>query len=175
MMPAPTERDRSHDPDSRYAVDLSDTQIHFRADPETLERLIRDVLRIEQVKRASISLVLVDNATIHEMNRRHLGHDWPTDVITFPLSAPEDEILSGELVVSGEMARDSAVERGHDAWAELALYIVHGLLHLRGYDDLGEDDAREMRRREGEVLALLGLPNPFAPVDLRHASANESE
>jgi probable rRNA maturation factor len=174
-MLAPTERDRSDDPESRYEVELSDAQTHFRADPETLERLVRDVLRIEEVERASISLVLVDNASIREVNRGRLGHDWPTDVITFPLSAPGDEVLSGELMVSGEMAHDVAAEHGHDAWAELALYIVHGLLHLRGYDDLGEDDAREMRRREGEVLALLGLTNPFSLVEHGRASVTESE
>jgi len=174
-MLAPTERERSDDPESRYEVELNDAQSHFRAGPESLERLIRDVLRIEAVNRASISLVLVDNASIREVNRRELGHDWATDVITFPLSSPEDEVLSGELMVSGEMAQAVAAEHGHDAWAELALYIVHGLLHLRGYDDLDEDDAREMRRREGEVLALLGLTNPFSLVEHGRASKTESE
>lgn len=175
MMLAPTERDQRHEPDVCYEVELNDAQGHLRADPESLERLIRDVLRIEAVKRASISLVLVDNASIREVNRRELGHDWATDVITFPLSAPEDEVLGGELMVSGEMAQAVAVEHGHDAWTELALYIVHGLLHLRGYDDLGEADAREMRRREGEVLALLGLTNPFTLVEHGRASVTESE
>lgn len=175
MMLAPTEPDQDHDPSSRYEVELSDAQTHFRVEPKLLERLIRDVLRIESVQRASISLVLVDNASIREVNRRELGHDWSTDVITFPLSAPEDEVLTGELMVSGEMAQDVAAEHGHDAWSELALYIVHGLLHLRGYDDLDEDDAREMRRREGEVLALLGLTNPFSLVEHGRASLKESE
>ena len=155
-------------------IELSDTQSHVRYDPETLERLVRDVLRIEGVSRASISLAMVDDATIHEINRLHLGHDWPTDVITFPLSEAGDDCLAGELVVSGEMARATATERGHEPWEELALYVVHGLLHLRGYDDLTEDDARAMRRREDEVMALLGLMNPFSLVEFRLA-ADQSE
>jgi probable rRNA maturation factor len=155
-------------------VEVNDAQSHDRADPEALGRLVREVLRIEGVERASISLLIVDNAAIHEVNRAVLGHDWPTDVITFPLSAPEDEVLGGELVVSGEMARDVAAEHGHDPWSELALYIVHGLLHLRGYDDRDEDDARAMRRREGEVFASLGLTNPFSAVDPGAAPATKA-
>jgi probable rRNA maturation factor len=155
-------------------IELSDTQSHVRYDPGTLERLVRDVLRIEGVTQASISLALVDDATIHEINRSHLEHDWPTDVITFPLSEPGDECLAGEIVVSGEMARTTAAERGHEPWEELALYVVHGLLHLRGYDDLTEDDARAMRRREDEVMAQLGLTNPFSLVEFR-LGADESE
>jgi len=156
-------------------IELSDTQNHLQVDSALIERLVRDVLKIEEVVSASISLAIVDNATIHEINRRHLGHDWPTDVITFPLSSEEDETLIGEIVVSAEMARDSAAEFGHDPWAELALYVVHGLLHLQGYDDLTEETVREMRRREGEVLALLGLPNTYSWTEARSSTVNEPE
>ena len=79
----------------------------------------------------------MDDATIHAINRRHLAHDWPTDVISFVLSEPDDPALAAELVVSAEMA---VVDRP-GAWgptrrSELALYVVHGLLHLCGLDDL---------------------------------------
>lgn len=142
-------------------VEVSDTQSHLAADPEALAGLTRRVLAAEGVGRASISIALVDDATIRVINRRHLGHDWPTDVISFGLSDPGDPALAGELVISAEMAAATARRAGCDPSAELALYVVHGLLHLCGRDDRSPDDAAAMRRREGEVLAAEGLINTF--------------
>ncbi|HZW34700.1 MAG TPA: rRNA maturation RNase YbeY [Isosphaeraceae bacterium] len=142
-------------------VEISDTQNHLRVDREKLAGLVRRVLDREGYRRGSISIALVDQATIQALNRAHLGHDWPTDVISFPLSHPDDPDLAGELVVSAEMALTTAVEIGVEPAHELALYLVHGLLHLCGYDDRAEPDAGRMRRREEEVLADLGIPNPF--------------
>jgi probable rRNA maturation factor len=120
--------------------------------------LVRDVLLAENRADASVSIALVDNETIHRLNRLHLGHDWPTDVITFPLSGPDDAGCSGELVISTEMAVATAREIGIEARRELALYLVHGLLHLCGYDDSNEADAAVMNRRQLELLdAAIGL------------------
>lgn len=143
-------------------MEVSDTQSCLPVDRQALVRLANLVLQREQVARASISIVLVDDATIHGINRRHLGHDWPTDVITFPLSDPGDSELSGELVLSTEMAAATSREAGVDPQAELALYLVHGLLHLCGYDDQNDADSNLMRRREAEILAQAGLPNTYA-------------
>jgi probable rRNA maturation factor len=112
------------------------------------------VLTAENRTRASISIALVDDATIRGLNRTHLGHDWPTDVISFPLSAPEEPVLAGELVVSAEMAVAAAAELGLEPGDELCRYVVHGLLHLCGYDDRDESDARLMRERQEELLAV---------------------
>ena len=149
-------------------VEISDLQGHFRADPEALAELVRRVLESEGVRQASISVALVDDAAIHTLNRRHLAHDWPTDVITFHLSAPDESVLAGELIVSAEMAATTAREAGVDPAAELMLYVVHGLLHLCGYDDQDAEDAAAMRRREAEVLAALGVINPFPLVGADH-------
>jgi len=142
-------------------VEISDTQGHLRIDRAEIIDLARRVLLGEGRHRASISIAMVDQATIHALNRAHLRHDWPTDVIGFPLSSPDDPVLAGELVVSAEMARATASEIGVDPRDELALYIVHGLLHLCGHDDAGESDAARMRRREDEVLTGLGYSNPY--------------
>jgi probable rRNA maturation factor len=142
-------------------VEISDTQGHLRVAPVELTDLVRAVLIAEGRPRASISLALVDQAAIHAINRSHLRHDWPTDVISFPLSEPTDPILAGELVVSAELAASTAAEIGVDPRDELALYVVHGLLHLCGYDDLSESEAAAMRRREDELLTAYGRPNPF--------------
>src|SRR5207248_7741394 len=103
------------------------------------------------------SLAFVDNATIHRLNKQFLDHDEPTDVLSFPLS--EGKKLAGELVIGAEVARDQAAERGHDVQAELALYVIHGLLHLCGYDDHEDADVARIRARERHYLAALGLPD----------------
>jgi probable rRNA maturation factor len=151
--------------DEAIAVEISDTQGHLRVGPEELIALARAVLIAEGRRRATISIALVDQAAIRAINRSHLGHDWPTDVISFPLSDPTDPTLAGELVVSAEMAAATAAEIGVDPRDELALYVVHGLLHLCGYDDLSDAGAAAMRRREDVLLAACGRPNPFDLVD----------
>lgn len=140
------------------AVEISDTQGHLRVDPAALAALARRVLAGEGITAAELSIALVDDAAIRALNRRHLGHDWPTDVIAFDLSAPGAPALAAALALSAEMAATTARASGADPAAELALYLVHGLLHLCGYDDRTEADARAMRRREAEVLARAGLP-----------------
>lgn len=142
-------------------VELSDTQGHVSIDRAALTALVRAVLSAEKRENASISIALVDNATIQTINRTHLHHDWPTDVISFPLSDPDDRVLAGELVVSTEMAGASALEMDVEPQDELALYVVHGLLHLCGYDDKREGDIQRMRHREHELLADAGVTNPL--------------
>jgi probable rRNA maturation factor len=172
--PDPT-RHADVDPTSPNSVDVSDTQSHIAIDRAALAALARRTLALEGVGRFALSIALVDNAAIHALNRKHLRHDWPTDVITFPLSGPGDPVLAGELVVSAEMAAATAREAGIDPWAELALYVVHGLLHLCGYDDLSDRDADVMRRREGEVLAQSGLTNTFPLAGQAPAACPERE
>jgi probable rRNA maturation factor len=121
--------------------------------------IVRAVLDGEGVADAEISLAFVDNPTIHRLNQRYLQHDEPTDVLSFPLSDAGAAKLAGELVIGVEVALAQAQERGHDVHAELALYVIHGLLHLCGHDDHDDDGRRAMRERERHYLKLLGLPD----------------
>jgi probable rRNA maturation factor len=139
-------------------IEVSDTQAHMKVDRADVMRIVRHVLLAENRVDASISIALVDNDTIHRLNMKHLGHDWPTDVITFPLSGDFDPVLAGELVVSAEMAVSTAREMGSGPRHEVGLYLVHGLLHLCGYDDSNEAAASAMHRRQSELLdAAAGL------------------
>jgi probable rRNA maturation factor len=156
-------------------VEISDTQGHLRVEPHELAALVRAVLTAEGHGRASLSIALVDQSTIRAINRSHLGHDWPTDVISFPLPEPEVPTVAGELIVSAEMAALTAAELGVDPRDELALYIVHGLLHLCGYDDLSEAGAAAMRRREDELLMACGRSNPFHRAGRRDSSLGLEE
>lgn len=142
-------------------VQVNDSQTALRVDRERVAELVRRVLRGEGVHNASISITLVDDATIRRINGQYLNHDWPTDVISFPLSSPDAPELVAELVVSTETAVATAASADLPPWAELALYLVHGLLHICGFDDTSAPAAALMRRREREVLEALGLPNAF--------------
>jgi probable rRNA maturation factor len=119
----------------------------------------RAVLEGEQIKEAEISVAFVDNATIHRLNKQFLKHDEPTDVLSFPLSAPNARKLEGEIVIGAEVAKVQAEERGHDVESELGLYVIHGLLHLCGYDDHEPDDIERMRESEQYFLRQLGYPD----------------
>lgn len=96
------------------------------------------------------------NAAIHQINRQFLQHDYPTDVISFPydLAPPRVE---GELVVSIETATVEAQAADWSTREELLLYVVHGTLHLVGYDDTASDVRAEMRQAEQAALASLGI------------------
>jgi probable rRNA maturation factor len=124
-----------------------------------LRETARVVLEAEGIREAKISLAFVDNPTIHGINNRFLKHDEPTDVITFPMSGSAAKTLEGELVIGVEVALEQARERGHAVETELCLYVIHGLLHLVGYDDVRPKDASKMRQKEREYLKALGLPD----------------
>jgi probable rRNA maturation factor len=121
--------------------------------------IARAVLEGEGVADYEISLAFVDDPTIHRLNKRYLEHDEPTDVLSFPLSDAGSKKLAGELVIGAEVALARAGEHGHDVQAELGLYVIHGLLHLCGYDDHEPADADAMRARERHYLKQLGLPD----------------
>jgi probable rRNA maturation factor len=144
-------------------ISIASPQEKVVVDRGRLREVARTVLEGENVARPEISLAFVDNATIHALNKRYLDHDEPTDVLSFPLAEGGGR-LAGELVIGVEVAKEQAAERGHDVQAELALYVIHGLLHLCGYDDHEPAAAARMRERERHYLRLLGLPD-IAPAE----------
>jgi len=124
-----------------------------------VRKAIRTALRRHGVVRARISVALVNDATMARLNRDHLGHNGPTDVLSFDLRDAVDEktAIDGEIVMSVDMAVKQARERGHAVEAELALYAVHGTLHLLGYDDRRKADAKRMHAMENEILTSIGM------------------
>jgi probable rRNA maturation factor len=110
-----------------------------------------------------IDLVLVDDAFLAELHGQWLGDRAPTDVISFDLG--EDPAgPAGEVYASVDCARRVAQEQGHDPGRELVLYVIHGVLHLCGYDDHEPGERRAMRRAEREVQVALGL-DPLPSTD----------
>ena len=92
-------------------------------------------------------MAAVDDRTIHQLNRRYLDHDYPTDVLSFVLEEGPGTV-EGEIIVSGDTAAASAPGYGWPAQDELLLYVIHGMLHLVGYDDKSPADAARMRQAE---------------------------
>jgi probable rRNA maturation factor len=145
-------------------IKIACPQEKVAVDRQRMREAARAVLEGEGQGEAEISLAFVDNETIHRLNKRYLDHDEPTDVLSFPLSEPGAGKLTGELVIGAEVAQEQAAQRGHDVQAELALYVIHGLLHLCGHDDKTAATAARMRERERHYLKQLGLPD-IAPAE----------
>lgn len=152
-----------------YDIEIVDAQSRIDVDLDRLRKVAVDVLRHEGVTSASISVALIDGATMQALNRRHLDHDYDTDVLSFLLECTEPDtvapalprgagkILDGEILISGDVTARAAAEAGWCAESEVTLYLVHGLLHLVGYDDQIESDRSTMRDRERVHLARWKL------------------
>ena len=113
---------------------------------------------------AELSVVLCDNAYIHELNKTYRNIDRPTDVLSFALNEGEEEgydgpdtKLLGDIVISLDKTREQADEYGHSFERELAYLTVHGMLHILGYDHMTDEDKTEMRKEEEFVLHRLGF------------------
>lgn len=179
---------------SMYDIQINNEQHLLELSEVDLRQIVNHVLTQEQVRSADISIAVVDNRTIWRLNRRHLKHDYPTDVLSFLLdcetdshlessssSAPSVERprgagknLSGEVIVSAEMACDMASQyhwRGQD---EVCLYLVHGLLHLCGYDDLCPEEQSIMRHRERAILQHWNLIPHYADFPAPAAAEGDS-
>lgn len=113
------------------------------------------VLEAEGQPEAELSVTLVDDERIAQLHVDYMNIPGATDVISFPLSDPEDPIpILGEVVVSVDTATREAAERGITLREELLRYVVHGTLHLFGYDDHEPDDYAAMHARQEELLDL---------------------
>lgn len=162
-----------------FEIDISSSQDTLSIDVRALTQAIERTLQIEQVASAVLSVSVVDNKTIQQINREHLQHDYPTDVISFQLNFTLDlnaqngrpaelraagAMIEGEIIASAEMAAEMASLGQWTAMSELTLYVIHGVLHICGYDDLSAADKSTMRTRERAILNDLGL-NPVYPDD----------
>jgi probable rRNA maturation factor len=114
---------------------------------------VRCVARGERRRQAAVSVVFIGNRTSALLNRRFLGHAGGTDIISFPLE--EGRRIEGELYINLDRARTAAREYGVRFSEEVSRLVVHGTLHLFGYDDTTAPLARAMRRREDRYVGVL--------------------
>ena len=177
-----------------YQIEIANSQDCLEVDEEFLIKAAERVLAEEEVAGAEISVALVDNETIHRLNREYLNHDYATDVLSFllecdqeipdasPAEPPEThrgqgKRLEGEVIISTETARQDAKDFGWSPREEVVLYLIHGLLHLVGYDDLSSTERKVMRARERAMLAILEIspPDPSASNEGENGSQSDED
>lgn len=138
-----------------------------------IEKVVELSLKLENFEILSeVSITLVDNQRIQEINKEHRQIDKPTDVLSFPmLEFSEGEVLQtcgdfdfdenllllGDIVISLEMAKKQSEEYGHSFEREVAFLTAHGMFHLLGYDHMVEEEEKIMMSRQEAVLEQLGL------------------
>ena len=138
-------------------VEVNNQHPTASVDKDRLKQAALAVLKGEGVSTALLSLAVVDDSTSHALNQRFLQHDYPTDVLSFPLELRLPHYLEGEVVVSADRAEQVGQEHGWAFEDELLLYVIHGVLHLTGYDDHSDEDREQMRSREGLYLDQVGV------------------
>lgn len=112
---------------------------------------------------AEVTVRVVDSAESHELNLTYRGKDKPTNVLSFPFECPPgiELPLLGDLVICRQVVEQEAQEQNKPLLAHWAHMVVHGSLHLLGYDHIEDDEAEEMEALEIEFLAALGYANPY--------------
>ena len=142
-----------------------------------IRRAIEATLHRHKIQHAHINVAVVNDERMAQLNEQYLGHHGPTDVLTFDLrdreriddqSAPVGQLdlsnileIEGEIVLSIDTATREAEARDHSVESEMALYAVHGTLHLLGHDDQSEAEAASMHEIEDAILSELGLGAAF--------------
>lgn len=149
-------------------VSFSDEQTR-PIDGAALVSLARRALAFEGYpSQTEVSIIAVTDDAIAELDRQHFGIDSPTDVLSFPIEeftpgAPPEStgdgppVLLGDVVIAPAFISRQAAEFGVDEPDELSLMVVHGILHLMGWDHTADDEAEAMEAREREILALVGV------------------
>jgi probable rRNA maturation factor len=120
-----------------------------------LNRFVTRARRAAGVK-GKVNVLLTSSAEMKSLNRRFRGKDKPTDVLSFPAEPAAKQQFAGEIAIAADIAAQNARALGHSPAQEIKILVLHGMLHLRGYDH--ECDNGQMARREKQLRAQLHLP-----------------
>jgi probable rRNA maturation factor len=142
--------------ETMISIEIANQQEVMDVDEERLREAVAAILREERIKNAEISLALVDDRAMRELNKKYLRHDYATDVLSFVLQRSPQR-LEGQVVAGAETAVAQSRRYGWQPDDELLLYVIHGVLHLLGLDDAAPQEREEMRRREASCLGRFGL------------------
>jgi probable rRNA maturation factor len=138
----------------RVSIDRTTDRVPFA--PARIRELVQFVCRRFRIRRASIDLAITDNPGMRRVNRRFFASSAVTDCISFDLTDPMELGRCFSIVANAELAQRQALLRRHSSRSELALYIVHGMLHQLGFDDLTVAKAERMHRQEDRLLEQAG-------------------
>ena len=138
------------------AVSYHNEDCSFRfTNRRTISRWITETISAEGRERGNIAVIFCSDEYLLDINRKHLEHDYYTDIITFDYS--EDNRVSGDLFISIDTVRSNAQEYGASFLQELHRVIIHGVLHLCGYKDKSPSEAKQMRSKEDFYLNFLSI------------------
>lgn len=119
-------------------------------------RIARTILHHERIGRGSLSIVFVTALKIRNLNRKYLKRGYATDVLAFDLKEGKCGGITGDIVISTDAALRNGKAYKTSTGKEIVLYLIHGILHLLGFDDHAPRDIRIMRKKEREILQYLG-------------------
>jgi probable rRNA maturation factor len=136
------------------SIAIENRQSRLRVDKRLLKKAVRSILEDAKIESGEISVAVVDDPTIAQIHAEFLDDDSPTDVLSFVLDA-SPRCLEGDIVASADTAVAQAPRYRWRAEQELLLYIIHGVLHLVGYDDTTAKERKIMRKMERHYLELL--------------------
>lgn len=145
---------------ARLDISVINRQRRAKISPTKVRGLVRKVLMREGIRGGEVSVLFVGDRRMRELNRMFRGADRATDVLAFSFregerGEPETNLL-GDVVISVPTAEKQAAREGHSLEAELTILLIHGVLHLAGYDhERSSGEARRMRRQETEVLSQI--------------------
>lgn len=138
--------------DSDFIVFHSE-DIDFKInDPESITRWIEKSAEAEGKAIATLNFIFCSDEFLYKMNMEYLHHDTYTDVITFPYSSPDDNYIEGDIFISVDRTRDNAKKYNVTEEKELFRVIIHGVLHLLGFDDKTEEKKKIMTEKEDQYL-----------------------
>lgn len=123
--------------------------------------LLRHWVRAALLGPANLTLRVVNQEESQKLNHEYRGKDYPTNVLTFPYSEPNDELAHADIVLCSEVMVREAREQGKSLEEHACHLVVHGVLHAQGYDHEQDDEAREMEQLETQILARLGIADPY--------------
>lgn len=124
----------------------------------TVRRAAEAAMADQKIRGEEVAIMLADDARVRGMNRDYRGKDKPTNVLSFP---SEDEGYLGDIILAYETVAREAQEQGKTLKAHLTHLVVHGVLHLVGFDHEIEAEAEEMEAREVRILKRMGIGNPY--------------
>lgn len=148
--------------DETLPISVSNTHDTLRIDEDVIIALVQHVCREEDASIDDLGVVLGDHATVLDLNKTYLSHDYITDVLSFPLNDTDGTAVDGEIYVDLDTARERHAEFDVTFEAEACRYIVHGLLHLLGYRDATPAEKSTMKMKEDQYLSTLSNRNEIA-------------